>query len=168
LIDQHAAHERILYEQWMEQHGKKETPAQYALEAQAVVFSPTDARLIEGNLDALRVVGFELEPFGPNTFVVRSVPASLASSHPEEVLYSILPDLDSGDRPGQNILEDRLVKRICKQAAVKAGQILSQDEMQTLIRQLERCQSPHTCPHGRPTMLHMTSEQLAREFGRLG
>lgn len=168
LIDQHAAHERILYEQWMEQHGKKETPAQYTLEAQTVVFSPTDARLLEGNLEALRVVGFELEPFGPNTFVVRSVPASLANSHPEEVLYSILPDLDSGGRPGQNILEDRLVKRICKQAAIKAGQILSQDEMQTLIRQLERCQSPHTCPHGRPTMLHMTSDQLAREFGRLG
>lgn len=168
LIDQHAAHERILYEQWMEQHAKQEAPAQYTLEAEAVVFSPTDARLIEGNLEALRALGFELEPFGPNTFVVRSVPAPLASSHPEEVLYSILPDLDTGDRPGQTILEDRLVKRICKQAAIKAGQILSQDEMQTLIRQLERCQSPHTCPHGRPTMLHMTSEHLAREFGRLG
>jgi DNA mismatch repair protein MutL len=168
LIDQHAAHERILYEQWMEQHAKKETPIQFALEAQAVVFSPIDARLIEGNLEALRVVGFELEPFGPNTFIVRTVPASLANSHPEEVLYSILPDLDSGDRPGQAVLEEKLIKRICKQAAIKAGQILSHDEMQILIRQLERCQSPHTCPHGRPTMLHMTSEQLAREFGRLG
>lgn len=168
LIDQHAAHERILYEQWMEQHARQESPSQYTLEAQAVIFSPTDARLIETNLEMLQVVGFELEPFGPNTFVVRSVPALLANSHPEEALYSILPDLDTGDRPGQTILEERLVKRICKQAAIKAGQILSQDEMQSLIRQLERCQSPHTCPHGRPTMLHMTSEQLAREFGRLG
>jgi DNA mismatch repair protein MutL len=168
LIDQHAAHERILYEQFMEEHARHETVAQYTLTAQTMNLPPTEARLIEENLDALRGVGFELEPFGPNTFVIRSVPALLADQSPIEVLGGIIADLESGDTPGQAGIEDKIVTRVCKHAAVKAGQILSTDEMQAIIRQLERCQSPHTCPHGRPTMLHMTSEQLAREFGRLG
>jgi DNA mismatch repair protein MutL len=168
LIDQHAAHERILYEQFMEEHTRQGTVAQYALAAQSLHLPPVEAHLIEENLEPLKSVGFDLEPFGPNTYVVRAVPAMLASQSPTEVLVSILEDLELGEKPGQSSIEDRIVMRVCKQAAVKAGQILSIDEMQGLIRQLERCQSPLTCPHGRPTMIHMTTDQLARQFGRLG
>jgi DNA mismatch repair protein MutL len=168
LIDQHAAHERILYEQFMEEHAKHAPVTQYALTAQTINLAPPDARLIEENMALLSAVGFELEPFGPNTFVVRSVPALLADEAPMDVLGGIIADLESGNDPGHASIEEKIITRVCKQAAVKAGQILSMDEMQGIIRQLERCQSPHTCPHGRPTMLHMTSEQLAREFGRLG
>ncbi len=168
LVDQHAAHERILYEQFMEQHRKQQPVSQLTLEAQTIQLASSDAHLIEENLDVLRQFGFELEPFGPNTFVIRSVPALLADQSPDEVIAGILAELDAGKQPGHGGIEDRIITRVCKQAAVKAGQILSQDEMQSIIRQLERCQSPHTCPHGRPTMLHMTGEQIAREFGRLG
>ncbi len=63
-------------------------------------------------------------------------------------------------------LEEKLIRRVCKTAAVKAGQVLSYEEMQGLIQQLERCESPRTCPHGRPTMLHLSGEELARQFGR--
>ncbi len=168
LIDQHAAHERILYEQFMEEHARHDTMSQYALTAQTINLPPPEAQLVEDNLTLLRGVGFELELFGPNTFVIRSVPALLAEEAPIEVLGGIIADLEAGNQPGQASIEDKIITRVCKQAAVKAGQILSVDEMQDIIRQLERCQTPHTCPHGRPTMLHMTSEQLAREFGRLG
>lgn len=168
LIDQHAAHERILYEQFMEEHERHETVAQYALTAQSIHLPPTEARLVEEHIQSLKSVGFELEGFGPNTFVIRSVPALLADQSPEEVLGEIIIDLEAGHQPGQSAIEDKIITRVCKRAAVKAGQILSVDEMQGIIRQLERCKSPHTCPHGRPTMLHMTSDQLAREFGRLG
>jgi DNA mismatch repair protein MutL len=168
LIDQHAAHERILYEQFMEEHARHEPVTQFTLTAQTINLPPTEARLVEENLDVLQAVGFTLETFGPNTFVIRSVPALLADEAPIEVLGGIIADLEAGQQPGQASIEDKIITRVCKQAAVKAGQILSGDEMQTIIRQLERCQSPHTCPHGRPTMLHLTSEQLAREFGRLG
>lgn len=168
LVDQHAAHERILYEKFMEEHARHEPVAQYTLTAQTTTLPPPEARLVEENLDILRKVGFELETFGPNTFIVRSVPALLADEAPMEVLAGIIADLESGNEPGHASIEEKIITRVCKQAAVKAGQILSIDEMQNLIRQLERCQSPHTCPHGRPTMLHMTTEQLAREFGRLG
>ncbi len=168
LVDQHAAHERILYEKFMDEHARHEQVAQLSLEAQTLNLPPSEARLIEENLETLREVGFELEPFGPNTFIIRSVPALLADQSPTEVLGGIIADLEAGTSPGQSSIEDKIVTRVCKHGAIKAGQILSTDEMQSIIRQLERCRSPHTCPHGRPTMLHMTSEQLAREFGRLG
>jgi len=168
LVDQHAAHERILYEQFMDEHARHEQVTQLSLEAQTLTLPPSEARLIEENLETLREVGFELEPFGPNTFIIRSVPALLADQSPTEVLGGIIADLEAGTSPGQASIEDKIVTRVCKHGAIKAGQILSTDEMQSIIRQLERCRSPHTCPHGRPTMLHMTSEQLAREFGRLG
>lgn len=168
LIDQHAAHERILYEQFIEQQRAQQPIAQLTLEAQTIQLAATDARLIDENLDVLRQFGFVLEPFGPNTFVIRSVPALLADQSPNEVIAGILAELEAGEKPGYGGIEDRIITRVCKQAAVKAGQILSLDEMQSIVRQLERCHSPHTCPHGRPTMLHMTGEQIAREFGRLG
>jgi DNA mismatch repair protein MutL len=167
LIDQHAAHERILYEQFMEEHSRHDTIAQHTLEAQVIDLPPAEARLLEENLDSLQAIGISLESFGPNTFTIRSVPAMLADADPMEVISGIVEDLEQGKKPGHESVEDKIVIRVCKQAAVKAGQILSMTEMQGLIRQLERCQSPHTCPHGRPTILHMTSDQLAREFGRI-
>ncbi|MCL4247626.1 MAG: DNA mismatch repair endonuclease MutL [Anaerolineae bacterium] len=168
LVDQHAAHERILYEQFMDEHARQGMIAQFALAAQTLHVSPDEARLLEDNLESLQAFGFEIEPFGPNAFVVRSVPAMLADRDPATVIGGILEDLYQGNKPGQARIEDKIVIRVCKQAAVKAGQILSLEQMQGLIRQLERCDSPLTCPHGRPTMIHMSSDQLEREFGRTG
>nr|MBP8974471.1 DNA mismatch repair protein MutL [Anaerolineae bacterium] len=111
-------------------------------------------------------LGFVLEPFGGGTFRVRAVPALLAGRDPAEVLRGLVEDLESGTLPGEADLEARLIRRVCKAAAVKAGQLLSFAEMQTLIQQLERCESPHTCPHGRPTMLHISAGELTRLFGR--
>jgi DNA mismatch repair protein MutL len=168
LIDQHAAHERILYEQFIAEYARQNTITQYALEAQTIQVSPAEARLIEANLDVLAQLGFGLETFGPNLFVIRSVPAILADGDPVEVIASIIEDLEQGIAPGQKVIEDKIVLRVCKSAAVKAGQVLSLEQMQGLVRQLERCESPLTCPHGRPTLIHISSDHLAREFGRLG
>lgn len=168
LVDQHAAHERILYEQFMADYERQQPMVQQTLEAQTIQFPPAEARLVEDCLPQLAQIGFSLETFGPNTFVIRAVPAMLADNDPVEVVSGIVDDLMLDRTPGQATIEDKIVLRVCKQAAVKAGQILSHEEMQGLIRQLERCQSPLTCPHGRPTMIHMSGDQLAREFGRLG
>jgi DNA mismatch repair protein MutL len=167
LIDQHAAHERILYEQFMDEYERQGMIAQYALEAQSFQLGAEETRLLEGALEMLRGFGFDVETFGVNTFVVRSVPALLADKEPASVIAHILEDLTQGNRPGQERIEDKIVKRVCKNAAVKAGQILSLEQMQGLIRQLERAKSPLTCPHGRPTMIHLSSDRLEREFGRI-
>lgn len=166
LIDQHAAHERILYEQFLENFNRQQPLAQLTLDGQTIDLSPTEARLIEEHLELLYRFGFSLESFGPNTFLIRSIPSMLATHDPIEVIAGILDDLELAKQPGLAAIEAKLVKFVCKRAAVKAGQILSHEEMQSIIRQLERCDSPHTCPHGRPTMLHMSGDQLAREFGR--
>ncbi len=168
LVDQHAAHERILYEQFMAEYTRQKTVAQLALTPESVQVAPAEARLIEDKLPLLHELGFQLEPFGPNIFIVRAVPAILADVDPAELIRGIVDDLEQGNKPGMESIEDKIVMRVCKQAAVKAGQVLSYEQMQGLIRQLERCQSPLTCPHGRPTMIHMSNDRLAREFGRLG
>ncbi len=166
LIDQHAAHERILYEQFMDEYARLGTITQYALNAQSIHLSPDEAHLIEENLSALRELGFDLEPFGPNTFIIRSVPAMLAQGDPVTVIAGVVEDLAQGYVPGAASIEQKIVLRVCKSAAVKAGQTLSLEQMQGLIQQLERCKSPLTCPHGRPTMIHMSTSQLERQFGR--
>ncbi|HUN08004.1 MAG TPA: DNA mismatch repair endonuclease MutL [Aggregatilineales bacterium] len=168
LIDQHAAHERVLFEQFMANFARQEPIKQYTLTAQSIHLPPIEARLLDEYAESLARLGFEIEPFGPNTYVIRSVPAVLGDASPGDVIADILADLSAERQPGQAAIEHKIITRVCKGAAIKAGQILSLNEMQDLIRQLERCESPHTCPHGRPTMLHLTNEQLAKEFGRLG
>ncbi|MEW6580918.1 MAG: DNA mismatch repair endonuclease MutL [Chloroflexota bacterium] len=166
LIDQHAAHERILYEQFMAQQAAMQPVTQHTLPSATVELPAATALLVEENLTTLESLGFVLEPFGTGTFRVRAVPALLAGRDPAEVLHGLVEDLESGASPGETTLEARLIRRVCKAAAVKAGQLLSFAEMQTLIGQLERCESPHTCPHGRPTMLHISASELTRLFGR--
>jgi DNA mismatch repair protein MutL len=168
LIDQHAAHERVLYEAFLEEYHRQETIQQFTLDAQSIYLAPDHARLLDEHLATLHNMGFQLESFGPNIYVIRAIPAILADDDPVGVIQQILADLEQGNAPGQQTIEDKIIKRVCKRAAVKAGQVLSAEQMQSITRQLERCQSPLTCPHGRPTMIHMSSDQLAREFGRLG
>jgi DNA mismatch repair protein MutL len=151
----------------MAEYARQKTITQATLAAQTIQVAPPEARLLEDSLVALHELGFEIEPFGPNVFVIRGIPAMLADGDPVETIAGIIDDLVQGNKPGQQAVEDRIVLRVCKQAAIKAGQVLSLEQMQALIRQLERCQSPLTCPHGRPTMIHMSSDQLAREFGRI-
>ncbi|MDE0609769.1 MAG: DNA mismatch repair endonuclease MutL [Anaerolineaceae bacterium] len=166
LIDQHAAHERILYEEFLDRQEREETMSQFTLAGETLELPPSDASLIASSQEQLRAIGLELEPFGPNTFLIRSIPAMLADQEPREVLRGVLEELERDQQPGKSALEQRLIRRVCKQAAVKAGTVLGREEMQGLVRQLERTQSPLTCPHGRPTLLHMSAGQLAREFGR--
>ncbi len=168
LIDQHAAHERVLYEQLSGVQQEGSTIAQELLEPVAVELPPDLMAVATGSLDALSAAGFIVEIFGRSTVQIRAVPALVAQSDPGQMLLAALGEIECGEIPGEATAEQRLIARVCKQAAVKAGQILSFSEMEVLIRQLEACRSPRTCPHGRPTMIHLSAEALAREFGRLG
>jgi DNA mismatch repair protein MutL len=168
LIDQHAAHERVMYEAYWAAYQRSEAISQMTLEAQTITLAPEDASLLEAHYESMAALGFGLEAFGPNTFAVRAVPAMLADEDPVSVIGQIIGDLAQGLTPGERAAEDKIIKRVCKRASVKAGQILSLEQMSAILRQLERCEQPLTCPHGRPTMIHLSGDQLAREFGRLG
>jgi DNA mismatch repair protein MutL len=170
LIDQHAAHERILYEKMMEQRyglSGGEVAQQQLLEPLTLHVGHALAGQVADQLPELLRVGFGVEAFGSDTFLVRAVPSVLAGEDPLRTLEEIVAGL--GDR--RNLvgeeLEARLVKMVCKRAAIKAGQPLSVIEMQELVRQLEECQSPRTCPHGRPTMIQLSAGELEKAFGRV-
>ncbi|HEY4690785.1 MAG TPA: DNA mismatch repair endonuclease MutL [Anaerolineae bacterium] len=166
LIDQHAAHERVLFEKFMADKAGQHIAVQNLLDPLAVEFTPEDSALIEEHRQTLASIGLSLEPFGGSTWLARSVPAILANDDICAALADLVADLLAGDVPFAATEEEKLVTRVCKRAAIKAGQVLSHAEMQELARQLEACRSPRTCPHGRPTMIHLSAEQLAKEFGR--
>jgi DNA mismatch repair protein MutL len=168
LIDQHAAHERVLYEKFMAEKAQARIVTQGLLEPLPVELTAEGASLIAENLQALLDLGFDLEPFGGNTVLVRAVPALLTGEGVQKVIDEIVSDLQIGDEPLASEIEAQIILRVCKQAAIKAGQPLTPQEMDELVRQLEVCTAPHTCPHGRPTMIHLSAVHLAQEFGRLG
>ena len=168
LIDQHAAHERILYEQFMAERAGQSVASQELLETVVIELPPDQMALAEESLDILCQVGFGVELFGRSAVRLRAVPALVAGGDPVGALLAALGEIECGEMPTGATAEEALIARVCKQAAIKAGQLLSHREMEALIRQLERCQTPQTCPHGRPTLLHLSAEQLARQFGRLG
>jgi len=168
LVDQHAAHERILFEQLMESHKRGVLESQILLEPVTVDLSAKDAGLLNEQLDVLRRLGFAVEGFGGRSFRVRSVPSLLSGLDPGQALGAVVAEFEEDETPLLKETEARLAARVCKRASVKAGQVLSLPEQERLLRDLEACRSPRTCPHGRPTMIHLSVEALERQFGRRG
>jgi len=167
LIDQHAAHERVLFERFQRQL-RGQIAAQALLEPALVTLPPQQAHLLEEQIDLLARLGFQVESFGPGAFRVRAIPALFSGADPSAALRALVEDFEEDETPLQGRLEERLVARICKRLAVKGGQILSAEEQRALLEGLETCQSPRTCPHGRPTMIHLSVDVLERQFGRRG
>ncbi len=168
LIDQHAAHERVLFEKLMAQHDQKKIPSQSLLTPAVVTLPPQSAKALESQLSVLGQFGFEVEEFGTNTFQVRAMPSLFAGSDPSAALRAIVEDFEEDESPLQNEIEKKLVARVCKRMAVKGGLTLSADEQRALLLDLERCDLPRTCPHGRPTMIYLSVDMLERQFGRKG
>jgi DNA mismatch repair protein MutL len=168
LVDQHAAHERILFEKLMTQHELKAIPSQALLTPVLVELPASSARMLENQLPVLQHFGFHIEPFGQNSYQVREIPSLFANSDPGAALHALVEDFEEDETPLQNEMEARIAGRVCKRLAVKAGQFLSPDEQRALLTDLETCASPRTCPHGRPTMIHLSVETLERQFGRRG
>ncbi len=168
LVDQHAAHERVLFEKLMAQHEMQRIPSQALLTPETVTLPPQAAKLLTEQLSVLNRFGFDVNEFGPNTFQVRAMPTLFTGSDPSIALRALVEDFEEDETPLQNELEARLAARVCKRMAVKGGQTLSTDEQRGLLTDLEACNSPRTCPHGRPTMIHLSVDMLERQFGRRG
>ncbi len=168
LIDQHAAHERVLFEKLMSQFMDKAIPSQVLLSPATVTFSPAQSKTIEEQLPILKGFGFEVDPFGPNSFQVRSVPQLFGRFDPSISLHALVDEFEEDETPFEKEIESKVAARVCKRLAVKTGQTLSHDEQRSLLSDLETCKSPRTCPHGRPTMIHLSVDMLDKQFGRKG
>lgn len=167
LIDQHAAHERVLFEQFQKLPNKN-ILSQSLLEPVIIHLPPQNAQLLTSHLSFLSKYGFKIEEFGPNTFRIMAIPVLLIDTDPASVVKSVVEEFEEDETPLQGEIESRLIARICKRSAIKAGQILTVDEQRALLNNLETCQSPRTCPHGRPTMIHLSIDLMERQFGRRG
>jgi DNA mismatch repair protein MutL len=173
LIDQHAAHERVLFEKMMSQYADSlrsgsHISAQALLSPVTVELSTANARMLAEQIQTLGKLGFNVEEFGSNTFLVRSIPLILTGMDPGSALHVLVEEFEEDETPLQKEVEARMIARVCKRAAVKAGKSLSSEEQKALLNDLEACASPRTCPHGRPTMIHLSMDLLERQFGRRG
>ena len=164
LIDQHAAHERVLFERVCESNQAAQALSQALLEPAAVQLSPGQEEVIRGNGDLLERYGFVVEPFGERSYLLRAVPRMVTNGDPGRALVEIL-DLIAFERLLKE-REEAVAASIACHSAVRAGMSMAQEEMEDLVVQLGACDSPQTCPHGRPTMIHLSSHHLEREFGR--
>jgi DNA mismatch repair protein MutL len=163
LVDQHAAHERVLLEQ-LRRNAARRDRVQYLLEPQAVELSPTQAEALRGRGADLAELGFVVEDFGLRTLLLRAIPAALKPTTIARVLQETLDGLaEEGDAADWR--EQLCLLFACK-TAVKAGQLLSHEEMRALLEQLDEAELGRTCAHGRPTAVLLTHGQLEREFGR--
>lgn len=163
LIDQHAAHERILFEKINGRRSPERVEVQGLLEPVTIDISPGQGEVLKSRYEELSRFGFSIEPFGDRTYLVRAVPAMLYRKDWAGVLRELLDSISGGSR--DDWTEAAAVSISCH-SAVRAGQAMADDEMRELVRQLEQTDVPNTCPHGRPTMIHLSSRQLSREFGR--
>jgi len=166
LIDQHAAHERILYERILAQWSRQEVEVQGLLEPITMDVNPREEEILKTNKDMLAQFGFDIEPFGDRSYLIRTIPALATRANLDEVMSTLFSNLDSKEEVTS--WEEKIAQSLACHSAIRAGQQLSNDEMRELIRQLEQANQPRTCPHGRPTMIQLTSYQLEREFGRTG
>jgi DNA mismatch repair protein MutL len=164
LIDQHAAHERILYDR-LRAAARDGGRPQLLLEPLPLTLSPTQLAAYRDQAELFARLGFLLEPFGGNALLLRAVPPALVDSDPARALLDVLDEMGEEQRAGTTFGEAALWAVACR-SAIKANQPLSPDEMVELVRQLESTTSPQTCAHGRPTMIHLSVSQLERQFGR--
>jgi DNA mismatch repair protein MutL len=168
VIDQHALHERVLYEQIRSQAVEGELETQQLLVPETVHLSPAEAALAEEHQDVLAQIGLKIEPFGGSTLLIHTYPAMMAKRPPAELLRIALEQLVQGGKTPEkrDILDELLHMMSCK-AAIKAGDRLSPEEIDSLIEYRDLCQDAHHCPHGRPTALYFSRDELDRRFKRI-
>ena len=162
LIDQHAAHERVLFERIL--NGIDGTLSQKLLMPITIELSPADMAYVARNLHEFENIGFEIEPFGRNTVKLNSIPAAIKQENVGGFFHDMLARIGEIGA-GQRLATDTLARAACK-AAVKAHDRLSLQEAAALIEQMSHCALPYSCPHGRPTMLNISISEIERRFGR--
>lgn len=167
LIDQHAAHERVRFEELMDQFEKSSPQKQQLLLPLTIEFSTLECEIFEQHQEIFLKLGFEIELFGKNTFIVQSVPSIIARENIEQIIVNVISDL-SEDKQTHAVKDpqEKVIEYMACRSAIKFGKTLSIDEMMELIRQLDTLKRPYTCPHGRPSMVKLSFDELERRFKR--
>ncbi|MGE3858244.1 MAG: DNA mismatch repair endonuclease MutL, partial [Dehalococcoidia bacterium] len=166
LVDQHAAHERVLYEQVLARRQRGEQASQPLLEAVVASLTPAQASLAASLADALEAIGWVLDETDGAALIVRAIPADLRGADRADPARGLREYLDRLEAEERLTGPDRVAATLACRAAVMAGDRLDAEQQRALLVALEGCETPHSCPHGRPTMLHLSRASLDRSFGR--
>ena len=167
LLDQHAAHERILFEKMLQQLETGEAPSQRLLLAETIELGHKDALFLQKVLSKLQKLGVEVREFGENTFILDALPPFVKAKDTRQYILDVIDALkESGEVNKLRLGEDVIAKTVCRHA-VKANDTLRGPELEKLIEDLKACEMPYTCPHGRPTLIEMTFGELEKKFGRI-
>jgi DNA mismatch repair protein MutL len=165
LIDQHAAHERVLFEKILDQRARRQVEVQGLLEPLTLELTPKQEEVLKNKGELLGEFGFGLEHFGGRSYLLKAVPAVAVEGDLAAAVTELLDSISGEEEPAKR--DEKIAQSVACHSAVKAGHTLSAEEMRELIKQLEQTRQPRTCPHGRPTMIHLSSHQLEKEFGRI-
>jgi DNA mismatch repair protein MutL len=167
LVDQHAAHERILFEELRRRMEEEGVPSQKLLLPQTFDLPPRDAEWVARNQPVLHKMGIGIEEFGRNTFRIDSLPSFVQASDGVQFLHDVIDELKAASNTSSPLRlgEDMIARTVCRHA-VKANDPLQYLELEKLIQDLLRCELPYCCPHGRPTMIQISLAELEKKFGR--
>jgi DNA mismatch repair protein MutL len=169
VLDMHAAHERLRYEELKRAAAGKATASQALLFPQRVEFAVAEAQSVGEHLDTLRRLGFEMEAFGGGSFLITETPAMLRPGQVEPVLRDLAVELrEHGSADSLDALTDRLLITMACHHVLRSGDRVDAGEMQALVDRLLECPNADTCPHGRPTWIRFTRGNLERLFKRTG
>ena len=169
LVDQHAAHERVQYERFLAAVRSGRPEVQALLAPLAIEPGAQHRAMLHEHAEAFERMGFDMEPFGEGGYVVRAVPSEIAGDDVEQRIAELLDRMsrdDASQGDGPEDASHRVAASLACHASVRAGMTMSDTEQRELLRRLEGCETPRTCPHGRPTMIHLASDAIAREFRR--
>ena len=168
VVDQHVAHERVLYERFREAADNKKIEVQDLLFPLAVDFSPAEVQAVSEHLESLRELGMHLEPFGKDGFLLRAVPAVLKNQDQESIVREVAGRLtrEEKDHTLQNKMEDIMIMMSCRNA-IKVNHPMELDQIRKLMHDLEQTKMPYTCPHGRPIALLFEMNDILRKFQRI-
>ncbi|MBP2025526.1 DNA mismatch repair endonuclease MutL [Peptoniphilus stercorisuis] len=167
LIDQHAAHERIMYEKFKYQYENTKIDKQMLLTPEIINVNAEEKNKIENNIELFNSLGFEIEEFGENSILIRTVPMIFGTPSNISFIYDSINMLDRDIKSTYEIDPYKIMRKACK-AAVKAGDVLSNSEIYALIESLIDCDNPYTCPHGRPTIIEFSKYDIEKAFLREG
>jgi DNA mismatch repair protein MutL len=168
LVDQHAAHERVLYERFLARGENGARELQPLLQPATLELTPRQRALLDAFAGELAAAGLEVEPFGEGAHIVRAVPPALAGRDAARAVGELLDLLEREDLVVGQDGAHRVAASLACHASVRAGQTMTEEEQRELLRLLEAADQPRTCPHGRPTMIHISVQALERQFGRRG
>ena len=167
MVDQHAAHEKVLYERFMKQFSEKKPMVQLLQPPVVLTLTMQEEQAVKEHMSVFEELGYQIEPFGGREYVVNGVPAHLPQIGNEELLKEVIDAMvDEHSRPTPDILKDKIASMSCK-AAVKGNNRLPREQMEELLRELMTLENPYHCPHGRPTMIKMTKTELDKKFKRI-